>query len=79
VLSVASALAGGGTIEPGHLELPEMRKAPEGSYHQQIEALRRRLISDALARHGANHTEAARELGLSRQSISYLIRQLRLG
>lgn len=79
VLSVASALAGGGVIEPGHLELPESTSALQGSYHQQIEALRRRLISEALARHGANHTEAARELGLSRQSISYLIRQLRLG
>jgi two-component system, NtrC family, response regulator len=79
VLSLASALADGGVIEPEHLELPQTRTAPAGSYHQQVEALRRRLITEALARHGANHTEAARELGLSRQSISYLIRQLRLG
>ena len=79
VLSLASALAGDGVIEPEHVELPETRTAPAGSYHQQVEALRRRLISEALARHGANHAEAARELGLSRQSISYLIRQLRLG
>ncbi len=79
VLSLASALAGEGEIEPGHIELPQTSTAPAGSYHQQVEALRRRLITEALARHGANHTEAARELGLSRQSISYLIRQLRLG
>jgi transcriptional regulator with PAS, ATPase and Fis domain len=82
VLSLASALAGEGVIEPEHLELPETRTVSAGragSYHQQVEALRRRLITEALARHGANHTEAARELGLSRQSISYLIRQLRLG
>lgn len=79
VLSLAAALAGEGAIEPEHLELPETRTAPAGSYHQQVEALRRRLITEALARHGNNHAEAARELGLSRQSISYLIRQLRLG
>ncbi|MEA2564788.1 MAG: two-component system, NtrC family, response regulator [Acidobacteriota bacterium] len=79
VLSLACALAGEGEIEPEHIELPQTRTAPAGSYHQQVEALRRRLITEALARHGANHTEAARELGLSRQSISYLIRQLRLG
>ena len=79
VLSLASALAGEGAIEAEHIELPETRTASAGSYHQQVEALRRRLITEALARHGANHAEAARELGLSRQSISYLIRQLRLG
>jgi DNA-binding NtrC family response regulator len=82
VLSLASALAGEGAIEPEHIELPHAgtsKTAPAGSYHQQVEALRRRLITEALARHGANHAEAARELGLSRQSISYLIRQLRLG
>ncbi|HVG11307.1 MAG TPA: sigma 54-interacting transcriptional regulator [Thermoanaerobaculia bacterium] len=79
VLSLASALAGEGVIEPEHLELPQTRIVPAGSYHQQVEALRRRLITEALARHGGNHAEAARELGLSRQSISYLIRQLRLG
>ncbi|HWM93228.1 MAG TPA: sigma 54-interacting transcriptional regulator [Thermoanaerobaculia bacterium] len=86
VLSVAAALAGGnggdggnGVIEPRHLELPQAREAPEGSYHQQVEALRRRLITEALAACGGNHAEAARRLGLSRQSISYLIRQLRLG
>ena len=79
VLSLASALAGEGVIEAEHIELPETKTAPAGSYHQQVEALRRRLITEALARHGANHAEAARELGLSRQSISYLIRQLRLG
>ncbi|MFP5287453.1 MAG: sigma-54 interaction domain-containing protein, partial [Thermoanaerobaculia bacterium] len=79
VLSLACALAGEGAIEPEHIELPETQTAPAGSYHQQVEALRRRLITAALARHGNNHAEAARELGLSRQSISYLIRQLRLG
>ncbi|MFL6292758.1 MAG: sigma 54-interacting transcriptional regulator [Thermoanaerobaculia bacterium] len=82
VLSVAAALAGEGVIEPEHVELPHAgaaRTAPAGSYHQQVEALRRRMITEALARNGSNHAEAARELGLSRQSISYLIRQLRLG
>ena len=79
VLSLASALAGEGAIEAEHIELPEVGRAFAGSYHQQVEALRRKLISEALARNGSNQAEAARELGLSRQSISYLIRQLRLG
>ena len=85
VLSLAAALAGEGVIEAEHVELPHAGTpktasgGSPGSYHQQVEALRRRLISEALARHGANHAEAARELGLSRQSISYLVRQLRLG
>jgi two-component system NtrC family response regulator len=79
VLSLAAALAGEGRIEAEHVELPAMTPASAGSYHQQVEALRRRLITEALARHGGNHAEAARELGLSRQSISYLIRQLKPG
>ena len=78
VLSLASALAGEEPIGAEHIELPEVGRALAGSYHQQVEALRRKLISEALARHGSNQAEAARELGLSRQSISYLIRQLRL-
>lgn len=81
ILALAAALADGGVIEPPHLELPpESREieAAESSYHRQIDALRRRLILEALKKHGGNRVEAARELGVSRQGLSYLIRQLGL-
>jgi DNA-binding NtrC family response regulator len=93
VLRLAAALAAGGVIEPAHLELPDaaaMTGADGGaadpeiaapasmSYHQQVERLRRRLLSEAIAAAGGNHAEAARRLGLSRQALSYLVRQLGL-
>ncbi len=81
VLALAAALADGGVIEPPHLELPSESaesKAPESSYQRQVDALRRRLILEALEKHGGNRVEAARELGVSRQGLSYLIRQLGL-
>ncbi|HEY0553894.1 MAG TPA: sigma 54-interacting transcriptional regulator [Thermoanaerobaculia bacterium] len=77
VLSVAAALAGGGPIAPEHLEIPAA-DAPAGSYHQQIDALRRRLVAEALAQCDGNHARVAARLGVSRQSVSYLIRQLGL-
>jgi DNA-binding NtrC family response regulator len=49
-----------------------------GSYHQQVEALRRQLVVEAIAAAGGNHAEAARRLGISRQALSYLVRQLGL-
>ena len=79
VLAVAVALAGDGLIETGHLELPSEAEASEpSSYHRQIDALRRRLVLEALEKHGGNRGEAARELGVSRQGLSYLIKQLGL-
>ncbi|HSL83108.1 MAG TPA: sigma 54-interacting transcriptional regulator, partial [Thermoanaerobaculia bacterium] len=81
VLQVASALAGGGTVEARHLELPEATApgpAPNGDYHARVEAYRRRLLEEALAASGGNQAEAARTLGLSRQAMSYLVKQLRL-
>jgi DNA-binding NtrC family response regulator len=79
VLSVAAALAGGGVIEPAHLELPaEGVDESAGSYHQQVDALRRRLVAEALEDCEGNHTRVAVRLGISRQAVSYLIRQLGL-
>jgi len=49
-----------------------------GSYHQQVESLRRQLVADAIAAAAGNHAEAARRLGISRQALSYLVRQLGL-
>jgi DNA-binding NtrC family response regulator/tetratricopeptide (TPR) repeat protein len=81
VLSVAAALAGDGPIETRHLELPERSAAKdrsEGSYHQQVDALRRRLLIESLARWGRNLSEVARDLGLSRQAVSYLMKRLQI-
>jgi DNA-binding NtrC family response regulator len=81
VLEVAAALAEGGTIEPDHLQLPESpesRPVPAGSYHQQVETFRRRLVEEALRAAHGNRAEAARRLGLTRQALSYLVRQLRI-
>jgi DNA-binding NtrC family response regulator len=80
VLRLASALATGGTIQPVHLDLPAAAAAasPAASYHQQVEALRRRLVGEAIAQCGGRHADAARRLGISRQALSYLVRQLGL-
>ncbi len=78
VLSVALALAGDGTIEPVHLELPASSPLPEGSYHQELDSLRRRLLSRALERNRRNLSEVARHLGLSRQAVSYLMKRLKI-
>ena len=76
VLEVASTLADGGIIEREHLLLPESRPAASGTYHQQVETFRRRLVEEALLAAQGNRAEAARRLGLTRQALSYLVRQL---
>ncbi len=79
VLSVAALLAEHGVIEPAHLDLPLLTAADGGraaGYHQQIDDMRRRLVSEALAASGGRQAAAARRLGISRQALSYLVRQL---
>ncbi len=77
VLSVATALTSDGVIRARDLELPAEAQA-SGGYHQQVESLRRRLVAEALAAAGGKRAEAARRLGLSRQALSYLVRELGL-
>jgi len=77
VLATAAALAGGGRIEPIHLELPES-EVPAGAYHQQLDALRRQLVIDALAATAGERAAAARRLGISRQLLSYLARRMKI-
>jgi two-component system, NtrC family, response regulator len=78
VLEVAAALADGGEIRPEHLELPPAAPRERGDYHSRVDACRLRLIEEALEASGGNQSEAARRLGLSRQALSYLVKQLRL-
>jgi len=49
-----------------------------GSYRARVDAHRRDLIADALDRAGGNRSRAARELGLSRQALLYLIKELKV-
>jgi transcriptional regulator with AAA-type ATPase domain len=78
VLEVAAALAGGGEIRAEHLELPDAAPEPAGHYQGRVEAFRRRLVREALDASDGNQAEAARRLGLTRQALSYLVKQLRL-
>jgi DNA-binding NtrC family response regulator/tetratricopeptide (TPR) repeat protein len=78
VLSVAAALAGDGPIETAHLELPRAADLAGGFYHQEVDALRRRLLLRALEKQGRNLSEVARHLGLSRQAVSYLMKRLKI-
>ncbi len=78
VLSVAVALADSSTIEPEHLDLQIATPIPQADYHQQLEAFRRRLVGDTLKACSGNRAAAARRLGLTRQALSYLVRQLKL-
>jgi two-component system response regulator HydG len=75
VMSLAMTLAGEGSIEPEHLELPGAGESPRGSYHRELDDLRRRRVSEALGRYPNNFSEAARWLGVSRQTLSYLMRR----
>jgi DNA-binding NtrC family response regulator/tetratricopeptide (TPR) repeat protein len=77
VLEAAGALAEGGEIDVHHLDLPPNGPA-RTDYHAQVEALRRRLVAEALAAAQGNRAEAARQLGLTRQALSYLVKQLGL-
>jgi DNA-binding NtrC family response regulator len=78
----AAALADeDGRVRRAHLPEAIRRErsaAPAQNYRARLAAHRRGLITDALQRAGGNRTRAARELGLSRQALAYLIRELRL-
>jgi DNA-binding NtrC family response regulator/tetratricopeptide (TPR) repeat protein len=80
VIAQAAALAEvDAVVAPDLLPEPLRRErraaAPEG-YRSRVDAHRRGLILEALERTGGNRTRAARDLGLSRQALLYLIREL---
>ncbi len=76
VLGVADTLAEDRNIGVEHLDLPRSAVESRGDYHQLVEQYRRDLISKALSEAGGNQAEAARRLGMSRQALSYMVRQL---
>jgi DNA-binding NtrC family response regulator len=78
VLTVGMALSEGGEIDLEHLDLPRETRELRSGYHEQVEAFRRRLVQEAVAEADGNLAAAARSLGLSRQALSYLVRQLEI-
>ena len=78
VLEVAALLCEEGRIEVEHLdlELAEDQEPSRSTYHQAVDARKKELIEEALGESKGNRAEAARSLGLTRQSLSYLIRRL---
>ena len=80
-IAQAAALAdAGGLVTLEHLPEAVRRErrpaAPIDDYRSRVDAHRRGLIAEALERSGGNRSRAARELGLSRQALLYLIREL---
>lgn len=76
VLEVAATLATQDVIEPEHLDLPAPATRSKGQYHRKVKDYRRKLLADALRHSAGNRSAAARNLGLTRQALSYLIREL---
>ncbi|MEZ5291901.1 MAG: nitric oxide reductase transcriptional regulator NorR [Vicinamibacterales bacterium] len=63
---------------PAHVDAPAVVARPEGTpLREQLEAVERRLILDAVARHGGNWAAAARALGMHRSNLHH--RATRLG
>jgi transcriptional regulator with PAS, ATPase and Fis domain len=78
LLEAASALADGGVIEPEHLQLPDVRHGKPSRYHESLLAHRKSVLREALSASRGNQAEAARNLGLSRQTLSYLVRKYQI-
>jgi transcriptional regulator with PAS, ATPase and Fis domain len=80
VVAQAAALAErGGVVAPELLPEPlrhKGRRAATENYRARVDQHRRGLIAEALERAGGNRSRAARDLGLSRQALLYLIREL---
>ena len=68
----------GGEITPEDLGLPENHRGGQdkgGSFHQQLDALGRRMIDTALKRAAGNQAQAARDLGLSYHQFRYYLKK----
>ena len=61
---------------PESLRRQKRSTGPTEDYRTRVDAHRRGLITEALERAGGNRSRAARDLGLSRQALLYLIREL---
>jgi len=71
--------ARGGVVTRAMLPFGEGESAAPQRWGQATADFRRRLLGRALQRHGGNRSAAARELGISRQTLLYHLRSLGLG
>lgn len=79
MIEVAAAMAGGGTIERHHLDLPEITEKPaKRDFKYEVEQFQKRLIVESLEESGGNQSRAAASIGLTRQAYSYHVRKFRL-
>jgi DNA-binding NtrC family response regulator len=87
VLTRAMILCPGQVIEAEHLHISRpAQSSPEDSqpnstakgYHDQVRALSRRVIEEALKRNGWNQTKAAEDLSLQRTYLTKLLRQMQI-
>ncbi len=72
----ACALARGPLIDAEHLALQEVEAL--AGWHEWLEDMKRERLVLELERHDGNQSATARSLGLTRQALSYLVRQLGL-
>jgi DNA-binding NtrC family response regulator len=87
VLTHAMILCPREAIAPEHLHMshapvpPPDGASPEslcGPYHDQVRALSRKVIEDALRRNGWNQTKTAQDLSLQRTYLTKLLRQMQI-
>ena len=81
ILERALALCEGGRIEPGDLNLTPQASGPDGlarglGLQDQLDAVERRSILEALQRSDNNKTAAARLLGVTFRSLRYRMERL---
>ncbi len=79
VVEVALVRARGGTVAADHLPIEAAVGEVRGGWEESMRAFRIRVLRDALRRTGGNRSAAARELGISRQTLLYHLRELGLG
>jgi sigma-54-dependent transcriptional regulator len=79
VVSLVMVEARGGIVTRAMLPFREGESTAPQRWGQATADFRRRLLRTALHRHGGNRTAAARELGISRQTLLYHLRTLGFG
>jgi transcriptional regulator with PAS, ATPase and Fis domain len=78
VVEVAVVKAAGGIVTADTLSLAPGCPAPSGRWAEAMHDFRRSFLRAALRRNAGNRTATARELGISRQTLHYHLRQLGL-
>ena len=77
VMERAAALCDSDLVEPGDLDLAGGEGRLPG-WHEWLNELKRQRLLGELEQHGWNQAATARSLGLTRQALSYQVRQLGL-